>query len=259
MKRTVVAVILWSLVILAFIFSFRSSTVTTTILQRFNESMPPDQVKEYILATEFGREYIREWATWHPEETSELRKARLEPFNAQLNLSAPINMQQPFHPTSVTVTNCTKENDDYHVKALVLGGQTPIAFSTVIGFQEGNPYAKSLPMLAAAPTASTGPDNPMHGRIDEQVRVFTQRFLQAYLEGESESDTTIFTTPGTSIAPAGNSKLVRLEEVYGNGSKKPGTVKVIYQATLNGATIKQEMTLHLTWKDDKPLINRIEP
>lgn len=259
MRRTIIATLLWVLVVFAFIFALRSSMVTTVILERFQESMPPDQVIERMLATEFGKEYIREWVTWHDNETNERRLTRLRVFNTNLGNSGIIKAEQSFAPTSVTVLSNNKLNKDYVVSALVMGGETPMAFEVKVGFSEGRPYGITQPVMVAVPTTTIKAPSLPRSTTTEQVNVFTQRFLEAFLEGKTVSDTSIYTVPDVIIQPAGNAKLVRVEEVRGDSDKNPSLIKVNYQIYLQGATLKQEMVIHLTWKDGKPLVRHIEP
>lgn len=259
MRRTLIAVLLWTLIILAFIFALRSSMVTTVILERFQESMPPGQVIERLLATEIGKEYIREWATWYDNETNEKRVARLRVFNSNISNSSTVKVEQSFVPTSVTVLACDKVDNDYLVRALVMGGETPMAFETRIGFSQGQPYAIKQPVMVSVPVVSVKPPAIPQNSTSEQVQVFTQRFLESYLEGKTESDTSIYTVKDVTIEPVGIAKLVKVEEVRGDSDKYPSIIKVNYQILIQGNVIKQEMIIYLSWKDGKPLVKYIEP
>jgi len=257
--RKVVAIILWSLVILAFILSFRSSTVTSLLLEKFKESMPPDQVKERVIAAEFGREYIKEWLTWYPDEANEKRIKRLRAFNSQFNDTGVVKTEKPSIPSSVTVLECVKIETGYKVKTLVIGTAPTACYETKIGFTADNkPFAASKPLLVAAPKIVTDIGDELHSSVPEQVKVFAERFLEAYLEGESESDTDIFTVPDSKIRPAGMAKLVKLDNIKGNDKRTPNMVRAYYHMLIGDHIIKQEILLHLVWQNGKPLIKKIE-
>ena len=262
-KRTIAAALIWIIIIAAFVFAFRSSMVTTVLLQRFKESMPPDQVKQHLLASEFAREYVNEWATWSPDENSDDRARRLKIFNNWFTDMDIAQAEQPFKPTSTTTKSCRKiEDNEYLVNVLVLGGPNPLTFETKVGFTKDNlPYAITKPLLRATLPTEVKTENKLYGRTGEQVKVFVQRFLEAYLEGKTLSDTVIFTTPGTNIQPTGTARLVKVNDTYSDGNRLPEKIRVNYQITVQDSTtvIKQQMIMSLTWENGKPLINHIGP
>lgn len=258
MKRIAIAIFLWLLIISAFFFSFRSSVITTKLIDRYRESISTDMVNEHILATEFATQYITEWLTWHPEETDEKRLARLQAFNPNLVNGGITKIEQPFIPSSVTILNCEKVGQSYSIKALVIGGNKPMTFEVKVSFKDNRPYSYTQPLMIANTELAVESKRKFDISSDEQIIVFVQRFLESYLEGTTESDTAIFTVSDVTILPTGNSTLVNLIEVYSDQNTNPSTIKAKYLTSIEGTTIDQEMIIHIIWKDGKPLINQIE-
>ncbi|MEG6617474.1 hypothetical protein V6C27_13760 [Peptococcaceae bacterium 1198_IL3148] len=262
MKKWVITIIIWMILIISLILSVRSSTVATMIMKNTQDVATISQINEQQIVMSFASAYVSEFATLDKDEPLENRVNRLKLFNKNLIESYRLqDITGSYKPSSVSVLSCVKNKDSYFVTVLVNSlNSEPLCFKCRIGLSNGNPYSASIPVLVPFELASEKRDSNYSYGVSDELKVFAERFLESYLQGENKADISIYTVQDSELKPVGNSKLVSVTGVTSESKvEQPKKVQAQYWVDVQGAVIKQHAIIEVQWENNKPLVVSINP